>query len=326
MKKDMFRNAPWGLFLGLVMLLSGCVMVPGQRAPVENAGEDVGKPVTHVEPARPGYHHVKRGDTLYGIAWEEGLDFQDLASWNHITPPAYKILEGQWMRLTTPSPAPLQEALAPARPQDRAAAVKPSAARAKPPKKIKPEPPSHPAPIHEKTQTLAPVAQPVEAKPMEPLATPAKPPKPPKHTKPAKPIMVASAEPVGKPSAGGKLGWIWPAQGRIAQGFTKGEKLRQGLDIAGQAGQPVVASESGKVVYSGSGLVGFGQIIIIKHNEEYLSAYAYNRKRLVEEGREIHKGERIAEMGQSSDGAPVLHFEIRRKGSPVDPMTYLPSR
>ena len=120
-----------------------------------------------------------------------------------------------------------------------------------------------------------------------------------------------------------KLDWRWPSKGRVAQRFSARDAVRKGIKISGRLGQPVSASEGGKVVYAGSGLIGYGRLVIIKHNKNYLSAYAHNRKLLVKEGQEVARGESIAEMG--SDGNwPMLHFEIRRNGAPVDPLKLLP--
>jgi lipoprotein NlpD len=117
--------------------------------------------------------------------------------------------------------------------------------------------------------------------------------------------------------------WIWPTRGKIVQTFRGQQSTAQGIDIAGVSGQDVYASADGKVVYSGSGLVGFGQLIIIKHNDTYISAYGYNRSLLVQQGAEVKAGQKIAEMGKLQ-GNPCLHFEIRRQGKPVDPLKYLP--
>ena len=102
--------------------------------------------------------------------------------------------------------------------------------------------------------------------------------------------------------------------------------MHKGIKIAGRSGESVVATESGKVVYSGSGLIGYGRLIIIKHNDNYLSAYGHNRKILVKEGDQVTKGNKIAEMGTANSGDPMLHFEIRRNGKPVDPLRLLPRR
>jgi lipoprotein NlpD len=117
--------------------------------------------------------------------------------------------------------------------------------------------------------------------------------------------------------------WIWPASGRVIEAFSDSNK---GIDITGALGDPVMAAGSGSVVYSGAGLRGYGNLIIIKHDDEYLSAYAHNQKLLVKEGESVRRGQRIAEMGNSDADRPKLHFEIRRNGKPVDPMRHLPKR
>jgi lipoprotein NlpD len=119
------------------------------------------------------------------------------------------------------------------------------------------------------------------------------------------------------------LSWSWPAKGKVIAGFSESANLK-GIDIAGSMGEPVVASAPGKVVYAGSGLRGYGKLIIIKHNKTYLSAYAHNREILVKEGQQVAKGQKIAEMGNSDADQVKLHFEIRRLGKPMDPARYLP--
>jgi lipoprotein NlpD len=118
--------------------------------------------------------------------------------------------------------------------------------------------------------------------------------------------------------------WSWPTEGKVESFFSLKDLDRRGIDIAGKIGQPVYAVAAGKVVYSGTGLAGYGNLIIIKHNDTYLSAYAYNRNRLVAEGMQVKQGDLIAEMGQDNDKNPILHFQIRKKGKPVDPLSYLP--
>lgn len=120
--------------------------------------------------------------------------------------------------------------------------------------------------------------------------------------------------------------WIWPTQGRVVQTFVKGKRTRQGIRIAGTSGQSIVAAASGRVIYSDDGLPGYGQLIIIKHSKNYLSAYGFNRKILTTEGKTVSQGEQIAEMGYSTDGKPMLHFEIRRGGTALNPIRLLPRR
>jgi lipoprotein NlpD len=123
-----------------------------------------------------------------------------------------------------------------------------------------------------------------------------------------------------------KIKWIWPTKGKVDSLFSLKDLDRRGIDIAGKIGQPVYAVAAGKVVYSGTGLAGYGNLIIIKHNDIFLSAYAFNRNRLVAEGTQVKQGGVIAEMGQNKDKKPILHFQIRKKGKPVDPLRYLPKQ
>lgn len=122
------------------------------------------------------------------------------------------------------------------------------------------------------------------------------------------------------------VAWRWPADGALINRFQPGEPTRQGIDIAGTGGAPVSAAGDGVVVYSGSGLVGYGELIIVKHNEQWLSAYGHNRKRLVNEGQLVKSGQQIAELGRSGASRDMLHFEVRHNGKPVDPLQYLPKR
>ncbi len=124
----------------------------------------------------------------------------------------------------------------------------------------------------------------------------------------------------------GDISWSWPTQGSVSSRFSYTDLDRRGIDIAGKIGQPVHAVAAGKVVYSGTGLAGYGNLIIIKHNDTFLSAYAYNRNRLVAEGTLVKQGTLIAEMGQDKDRKPILHFQIRKNGKPVDPLSYLPEK
>ncbi|MGB9670262.1 MAG: peptidoglycan DD-metalloendopeptidase family protein [Halothiobacillaceae bacterium] len=124
----------------------------------------------------------------------------------------------------------------------------------------------------------------------------------------------------------GKIAWTWPTEGRVVTTFVQGHATRKGIDIAGELGQPVRAAANGEVVYSGSGLAGYGKLIILKHDERFLSAYAYNQTLLVSEGETVQSGQIIARMGQAEVGKPMLHFEIRLDGNPIDPLRQLPQR
>lgn len=133
--------------------------------------------------------------------------------------------------------------------------------------------------------------------------------------KPRQPISRAS---------GSSIRWRWPAKGKVISRFSSGDPLRKGVDIAGEKGESVLAAANGTVIYAGSALRGYGKLLIVKHSEEYLSAYAHNHKLLVKEGSEVKAGQRIAELGSSGTDRNKLHFEIRRNGQPVDPLAYLP--
>ncbi len=117
--------------------------------------------------------------------------------------------------------------------------------------------------------------------------------------------------------------WQWPAKGKIIKTFSPNSLDQKGIDIAGSLGEPVLATAKGEVVYSGDGILGYGNLIIVKHNEEYLSAYAHNQQNLVHEGQRVKKGQRIATMGSSGSNRVALHFEIRQAGKPVDPLQYV---
>ena len=140
----------------------------------------------------------------------------------------------------------------------------------------------------------------------------------------AKPEVPRVAPPAAEPDDEDKLDWMWPARGKVVVGFSETANLK-GIDIAGAAGEPVIASAAGKVVYVGNGLRGYGKLVIVKHNKTWLSAYAHNREILVKEGQQVSKGQKIAEMGNTDADQVKLHFEIRRLGKPVDPARYLPA-
>jgi lipoprotein NlpD len=142
----------------------------------------------------------------------------------------------------------------------------------------------------------------------------------------AKPAASTPAPPTQATPASSPFSWTWPADGSIVGRYVAGEPTRQGIDISGQSGQPVRAAADGVVVYSGSGLVGYGELVIVKHNDAWLSAYGHNRARLVNEGQIVKAGQQIAEMGHSGATRDMLHFEIRFNGKPVDPLQYLPKR
>jgi len=137
---------------------------------------------------------------------------------------------------------------------------------------------------------------------------------------------VVASKPKPKTVFKNKLYWRWPVKGPLLKTYKRGDVTRKGIVVSGKAGQSIYAAEAGKVVYSGSGLIGYGQLIIIKHNDKYLSAYGYNSKLLVKEGDWVTKGRKIALMGNNNNSKPALHFEIRRNGEPINPVAVLPKR
>lgn len=141
----------------------------------------------------------------------------------------------------------------------------------------------------------------------------------------ARPATPRPTTPSAPPVNSG-VGWQWPVDGQLLSRFEAGEPTKQGIDIAGTGGAPVRSAGDGTVVYSGSGLVGYGELIIIKHNEQWLSAYGHNRNRLVNEGAVVKAGQQIAELGRTGASRDMLHFEIRYNGKPVDPLLYLPKK
>jgi lipoprotein NlpD len=165
---------------------------------------------------------------------------------------------------------------------------------------------------HVRLRPPAPVAK----KEPAPRPAPATPPKP-----AAKP---PPRQPAPRPAVTADLRWQWPAKGQVLH--SNSLTSRNGVDISGHRGQSIVAAAAGAVVYSGTGLRGYGRLIIIKHNDAWLSAYAHNERLLVKEGDRVDAGEQIATMGLGNDGRPVLHFEIRKDGKPVNPLDYLPKR
>ncbi len=142
---------------------------------------------------------------------------------------------------------------------------------------------------------------------------------------PAAPVVTSAPIPRGSSRSAGGVQWRWPADGSLIKRFKSGDAI-PGIELAGKGGEPVRAAADGVVVYSGNGLVGYGELVIIKHNDSFLSAYGHNRKRLVKEGQRVSAGQQIAEMGATGAPRDELQFQIRQNGNPVDPLDYLPPR
>lgn len=294
-----------------LLLLAGCMSQ--QPAPtVDRAGSAAPRSSASQQPTGPGYYTVKRGDTLYRIALEHGQDHRDVAAWNNIANPS-SIKEGQVLRVIPPGAAePVDGAVArpiattsgvEARALDQPA-VTPQASSGllKREPRVGKEPYSDEA--YARLNKAPEAAKPAEIKPEVKPETP-----------PATPAVAAGPDDVA---------WMWPSNAKVSAPYS--DAGNKGLDFAGKAGDPVLAAGDGKVVYAGSGLRGFGELVIVKHNATFLSAYAHNRKILVKEGQQVSRGQKIAEMGNTDSETVKLHFEIRKQGKPVDPAGYLPKR
>jgi lipoprotein NlpD len=241
-------------------------------------------PVSRRE-ARAAVHVVQRGETLTKIAWQHRIEQQQLAAWNGIVDPdALRV--GQRLRLVPPR-GYVAAAPAPA---------PPPVTRAEPPPSRQPTPARATAP-----------RQPA------PRATP-----PP----PARP-SASAPRPGNPPAAAPPPRWSWPTDGRIVARFGSEDGIGSGIGIGGRDGQSVRAAAAGRVVYAGGGLMGYGQLVIIKHDETFLSAYGYNSELLVTQGQDVARGATIALMGQGPGRQARLHFEIRRNGVPVDPLLFV---
>jgi lipoprotein NlpD len=302
------------------------IMVPAPEPP---------PPAPEVE-HRPPTYTVKRGDTLYAIALDNGLDYRELAAWNNIDN-INLIRVGQVLRLSPPDPnAP--DAIAagpgvtttPLRSAPPVVAGDGKASQASVPRNTdnyKSQPKAVKEPYSENAlrelqrhAAAAPASAAVVAPPAEPA------PPPPVVARAAEPKSEVKSESRGasQPSDDdAKIQWLWPTEGKVITGFSDTENLK-GIDIAGKTGQPIVAAAAGKVVYAGTGLRGYGKLIIVKHNNSFLSAYAHNKDILVKEGQQVTRGQKIAEMGNTDSDQVKLHFEIRRLGKPIDPLKYLP--
>ncbi|MEO6565087.1 MAG: peptidoglycan DD-metalloendopeptidase family protein [Casimicrobiaceae bacterium] len=273
---------------------------------------------------RPSNYTVKRGDTLYQIALDHGLDYRELAAWNNIEN-INLIRVGQVLQVKAPGdggstttatgvvitplkPMPgVVESKVPAAAPPAGAVSRNSDNFKSSPKAVK-EPYSEHAVRDVAKGTLPPEVVAVAPTPAVPSAEP-------------------KAE-LPRPAAAdvdddNRIDWVWPAKGKIVGNFSETANLK-GIDIAGTSGTPVLASAAGTVVYAGTGLRGYGKLIIIKHNKTYLSAYAHNREILVKEGHAVTRGQKIAEMGNTDATEVKLHFEIRRLGKPMDPARFLP--
>ncbi len=295
----------------LLPVIGGCAS--HSPVPVEDRG---GGPAATIKPSaqtvaaptdsRIGYHTVKKGDTLYSIALDNGQDYKDVAGWNNLENPNL-IKIGQQLRVTPPdngAPVAVAKPVTSSAPVE----VKQAAPASTNTETLKREPKGGKLAYSDEALAKArrgeAADKPAEAK---------------SEQKPAEP------KPLEKPVvASDDVDWIWPASGKLIAPFAEGGS--KGVDIAGKAGDPVLAAAGGVVSYAGAGLRGYGNLVVLRHNATYLSVYAHNSKILVKEKQSVTKGQKIAEIGSTDSDSPRLHFEIRRQGKPADPQKFLPAR
>ena len=294
----------------LLVLLAGCASNK-TRAPVEDRVATTPQAVASAastpqaegaaalpgaeNEGKPGYYTVKPGDKLIRIALDNGQNWRDLVKWNKLDNP--NVIEvGQVLRVVPPGADPA------------AAATKPVASA-----RVETRPLERSAPPPASAASAAPaVTAPVQAAVVPPVQAGS-----------AAAAAPASPPPVAR-EGDDDINWMWPANGAVVVQFD--DTRSKGLAIAGKAGDPVFAAADGRVVYAGSGLRGYGNLLIVKHNNTYLTAYAHNQALLVKEDQAVRRGQRIAEMGSTDAEGVQLYFEIRRLGKPIDPAKLLPPR
>ena len=266
MSSKSFQRLAAGLLLSATLaLLAACSSTPKNGVNVVDRNGVAQRPAVTT-----GQYAVRRGDTLFSIAFRYGWDWKALAARNNIAAP-FTIVPGQVIRFdgrsgTQPAGGSTTTVVSSSSGSKTTVIKRPG------------------------TVTKAPVAAPV------------------------------------LPAGPAPKGWGWPSNGILIGKFSSNGSLNKGIDIAGDLGQPVLAASDGSVVYAGSGLRGYGELIIIKHSDTYVSAYGHNRRLLVREGQQVKVGQTIAEMGSTGTDRVKLHFEIRRQGKPVDPLQFLPRR
>jgi lipoprotein NlpD len=298
----------------LVSMLAACSTTHNAAPVTEHKIPSVASPT----PAKPvvedrAYYTVKKGDTLYRIALDFGQSYSELVTWNNLSNPN-DIKVDQVLRVAPPD-QPKRNGGVQAGTVATVSGVETRALAAPPavvaPNKSTPRGEKRPysdTALAEMQRPDSAMAAPVAARPTAPASS----------VEENKAESSAAASPDED-----SVSWTWPAEGKIVASFDDGKK---GIDISGKLGQPVLAAGAGKVMYAGSGIRGYGNLVIVKHTNNLLSAYAHNKTILVKEGQNVSKGQKIAEMGDSDADAVKLHFEIRQQGKPVDPSKFLPSR
>lgn len=270
----------------LVMSIIGCTST---YAPVEQRNGTSSKKTKKSVGVVPAYYVVKKGDTLFSIAWSYGFDYKTIAKNNKISAP-YRIYAGQKLALKPVTKKKVQY-------------------------KTKKSPSITKKPVYKKSTKKKATNKQVSKKSTYKNASAIK-----RKTGATK---IIDSRMTKRPKSAGRLKWSWPVRGKVIQKYSP-SKGKKGIDISAAPNANIKSSEAGKVVYSGQGLVGYGRMIIIKHNETFLSAYAHNQSILVTEGQYVKKGQTIARLGRSGTDKFKLHFEIRKNGKPVNPLTYLP--
>ena len=290
----------------LIAMLGGCAS--HATAPIDSRDSQQGtgtKTTTKsssatVKSTHPDYYVVQSGDTLYSIAWHFGMNYRELAQSNDIRSP-YTIYRGQRLRV---KPAAGQTGAKPVALASKTSVTASAAPASAAPARTVAQPASKPAPKPTPRPAPAPQAKSTSSTASKPAST----------STPKSTVHVYDGK------------WVWPTRGRVLNHFQSSGAGKKGIDIGGHADQPVKAAANGKVVYAGSGLVGYGRLIIVKHNENLLSAYGHNNKLLVKEGEQVSAGQMIAKMGSSGTNRNELYFEIRKNGKPTDPLKYLPKQ
>lgn len=299
------------------VLMAACTSVPNHAPVVERSGEapvEVATPVSETPVAKVSAevrasYTVKRGDTLLRIAFDHGQSYNDLVVWNNLkNPNDIKIDQVLWIA-----------------PPD-GSGVKTNAINTSSGIEIRSLTPINPttnknAPRGDKrpySEANLMEMQASNATVTMPQLTPAA------KSDATATISKTPEKAVEKAVVPEAIDWIWPTDGKLMA--ITGEQKNKGIDIAGRMGQDVVAAAPGKVIYEGNAMRGYGNILIIKHANNYLSAYAHNKQNLVKEGQSVSKGQRIAEMGDTDAESVRLHFEIRQAGKPVEPLKLLPIR
>ncbi|WP_227006717.1 peptidoglycan DD-metalloendopeptidase family protein [Shewanella donghaensis] len=302
------------IFLAIVCLyLSGCSFQAHYPAPVSSISSIAGQKYNKGS-IKSGSYQVRKGDTLYSISWGAGQDFNDIARFNGLKAP-YTIYPGQNLRLTKPQKS-TATAIAATKPTTQPASKPVIVANSKPKSVNK-------TVVKQTSAQKQPTATAKKDSTKKELDQKAKPAYSVKTTQ-EKTVQVAKNSVSTLPKKVSQ--WNWPTQGKIVGYFSTTQQGNQGIKIAGSRGDIIKAAADGRVVYAGNALRGYGNLVIIKHNDDFLSAYAHADAILVKEKQYVNAGQTVAKMGSTGTNQVMLHFEIRRHGKSVNPLNYLPKR